>query len=843
MTRLAARSLSILSWAVLVASPAAAQISTPEALSSAAPATPSPYVVTGAWVGAFDLGGVRRRVAMVLRERARGDVFGYVLGGNGWWTITDGSLRGNRLELTLVVTPEDGQTTSLAISGIVGVSTFTGTSDDGSGPQALTLRRRKDVLHARRLFFADVVGGNPVSVVTLAVVHDDAGRLVAGGFEGAQDCDLLGCLGKVTSFSEVGNNLTISVRSGDPCPGTATLTASFDPLSLFYSGTWTRNDCNGSAAGVLLGARGTRTRSDDVLEILDRLDELADCFEASVPFGSSHPAVSSSYLNFGRLEADLLGGFDKELAAYTGIRAEFHSIYQIATVADPTTLPDFDVGELVTFEELRSGIPVAGGAREQYIDTRVRPTQPLLRNWANEGEWVIKGNQLPGFDLPFDYTVGASALEIPTPGGTVYASFGSWGAHFGPMTGHPNGDAKGNGIGFLTQDESDMTELVGNGNGTYELGETWGYWGGLTGDLVRNKTPVYKAVWDGTVVALQYNGAPSGFYFDDPPHWELFIDFENTLELRLGHLGSIADPLRLQILALTGIDTSTYVGAPGDEILGGIEIPVSTGDELCYPQMIADPVPGFPGYFKDKSPTLGPPWAQMEWSMLGPVGMDRADVCHYDLMGPAAGAALQGMIDVEVVDPLSQRYRFIWNEKWLWGAEGRACMAYTNEPQDFSSLYTQLGGWFEIDGPATTTDELVSFVPMATETAAFEPALYDPANVGWLLVRQRAFPTSLTWLMPDGSNLMVAYPRAEVLDLQGDQLLLKWRDLGYKPGGGPETPVYQRAAYVLDGNGLKVKWGVLANTPAGALLPVLLPTDPCNDVDVICYDHTHQLGF
>jgi len=132
---------------------------------------------------------------------------------------------------------------------------------------------------------------------------------------------------------------------------------------------------------------------------------------------------------------------------------------------------------------------------------------------------------------------------------------------------------------------------------------------------------------------------------------------------------------------------------------------------------------------------------------------------------------------------------------------------------------------------------------MATETAAYDPSLYDPAGVGWLLGRQRTFPTAFTWLMPDGSNLMVPYPRAEVLDLRDDEFLLKWRDLGYTPGGGPNTPVYQRAAYVLDGNGLNVKWGVSASSPADALLPTLLPSDPCNDVDVICYDHTHQPGF
>jgi hypothetical protein len=70
-------------------------------------------------VGAIDLGGIRRRVALVLRDRERGDVYGYVMSGEGWWSVAAGELAGTGLRLTLVISPETCETTTIEIAGSV----------------------------------------------------------------------------------------------------------------------------------------------------------------------------------------------------------------------------------------------------------------------------------------------------------------------------------------------------------------------------------------------------------------------------------------------------------------------------------------------------------------------------------------------------------------------------------------------------------------------------------------------------------------------------------------------------------------------------------------------------
>jgi len=57
------------------------------------------------------------------------------------------------------------------------------------------------------------------------------------------------------------------------------------------------------------------------------------------------------------------------------------------------------------------------------------------------------------------------------------------------------------------------------------------------------------------------------------------------------------------------------------------------------------------------------------------------------------------------------------------------------------------------------------------------------------------------------------------------------------------VPVYQRFSYILDANGLKVRWDAFARDAASAAAPTLAPSTPSNDADVVCYDHTYQWGY
>ncbi|MDH3715659.1 MAG: hypothetical protein OET44_17625 [Gammaproteobacteria bacterium] len=81
----------------------------------------------------------------------------------------------------------------------------------------------------------------------------------------------------------------------------------------------------------------------------------------------------------------------------------------------------------------------------------------------------------------------------------------------------------------------------------------------------------------------------------------------------------------------------------------------------------------------------------------------------------------------------------------------------------------------------------------------------------------------------------MAFVKGEVIEENNDTLLIKWRDIGWT------APVYQRAAFLLDSQGLKIKWGEFAATAVDALRPTLDPGDVCNDDETLCYDHLPRL--
>jgi hypothetical protein len=219
---------------------------------------------------------------------------------------------------------------------------------------------------------------------------------------------------------------------------------------------------------------------------------------------------------------------------------------------------------------------------------------------------------------------------------------------------------------------------------------------------------------------------------------------------------------------------------------------------------------------------------------------ENANACIYDLLEPARKAEIQAVMDADMANPFSQRYGgFNWAKKWTWGAEGRLCLAYSPNPIDFSSMYTNLGGWFEGSDAGTTADELFSIVPIAKDAAAYDPINYTSSDVDYLVLRMRAIGSGLfSWVMPDSSVVTPFLPTGEVLNITGNTFVVKWREIGWVGGD-----VYQKAAYLLDGNGLKIKWGNFAGSEISAAQPTLNPAEACNDTNIICYDHQGRPGF
>ena len=805
--------------------------------------SPDEALATGTWLFSLDFTGSTRRFALELVERPGGQLVGYLLGGTRYRTLVTGSISGSSLSLELeLLHPNDTRT--ITFDGSLAGNAVSGTAAGGIANQPVTLERTFCELREQEFAAAQDTGGpEPEHLTFLAVVFDEEDTLVAGGFVGEDDCDLWACDGGVTSFSEVGDTLTFGLETDGGCSAGSAFTATWDSSGV-YLGTFSFTDCSDTNNGELLAAFGMGTTSRAAREALAGRIEIADALEDGIPLTEPLAGLSPTFLNFGKDEPALRAELNSEMSHYNGIEVDLRRARELRTSSHPRTFADLLQPIGMTIDEIRSGIPMSGGPTPvRYRDTVSRP---IIDDFSllgqDAGVWRIVGNQTPALDLPFAYSIpsGGSRLEAPTAGGSPnYVSLGPYGAHFGPLTGDPSGEAKANFVGFMVEDDSEMEELVGNGNGIREPGETWGYpvGGDLTGARVRMRRPVYIAPLEGTVRSVIYAEDPTGVYFDDEPHWNVLLGFAGGMRIALGHLGGIAPALRALVLAETGVDTDTFAGPPGTDLLDGFAaIPVATGTEIAFPQILADPVPGFPGYYVGGGSFLEYPWAQIEFQTpfsLGEGSDLSADFCVYRFLDGSRRGELQAVMDADMLDLDSLRYRDRhFTEHWQWSAQGSLCQAESLLPRDFSDLYTNLGGWFERSESATTADELFSFVPIDKTAAAYDPSNYDSATVAALVIRN-LWPGPYSWLMPDASTAEVFLAVGEVLERSSDEMLIKWRDFN-----ATNPAVYQRVAYRLDGNGLTLKWGNFGASSGAAVSPILLVTEPCDDDTVMCYDHS-----
>ena len=119
----------------------------------------------------------------------------------------------------------------------------------------------------------------------------------------------------------------------------------------------------------------------------------------------------------------------------------------------------------------------------------------------------------------------------------MWVSIGPYGGHFGPLTGDPSGEAKANFVGFLAEDDGDMEELVGDGDGIREPGEVWGFpvGGDLTGDAVRLRRPPFIAPADGAGEhTCATRRAPSPIHFDNEPQWKIELWLPGQVRYAIG---------------------------------------------------------------------------------------------------------------------------------------------------------------------------------------------------------------------------------------------------------------------------------------------------------------------
>lgn len=801
-----------------------------------------PPLATGTWTFSLDFSGTTRAFALELIQRSSGAVTGYLLGGTRDRVLVAGSVSGSTVSLNFEF-KNPSATRSITIAGPLGRDLINGMATGDLGTQAVTLRRTDCELFEQHLAAAVDNGGGPEHLRILSAVVDGDGALVAGGFVGDGDCDLWACDGGLTSFTDVGDVLTVGLETDGGCSAGSSFTVSWDPGGL-YTGTYSFTDCGGTTFGDLLAATSMGTSTIEVREVLAARVAVANALESGVPLTEPIDGVSSTYLNFGKDEPALRVEINAEMGLYDDIEVDLERVREVFTRTHPRALPGLVEPFGLKIVERRTGVPsVSGGDPVTYLDTFARPIIDDFALVALEpGGWMVVGNQAQALDLPFVSTVSADGarLEAPTEDGrSVYISIGPYGAHFGPLTGDPTGEAKANFVGFLAEDDSDMEELEGDFDGEREPGEVWGYpvGGDPTGDAVRLRRPAYIAPADGAVTSVQYDEGPSPNHFDNEPQWRIDLELPGRVRFAFGHVGRIAAPLRALVLAATGTNTDTFAGAVGTDILAGSDpIPVTAGTELALPQILADPVPGHPGYWVGGGSFLEWPWVQIEFQVpfhIGGGGDLGGDFCVYRFLSGSRRDELQSVMETDMLDPESQRYRDrLFYERWQWTAQGGLCQAENPLPRDFSDLYTRLGGWTERDEPATTVDEMFSFVPIDTSTAVFDSTNYDSAAVAHLVIRNLQ-PGPYNWTMPDATTAVVFLAVGEVIERSADTMLIKWRDLN-----ATNSVVYQRLAYRLDSNGLTIEWGGFSSTPGGALQPTLLPSDPCDDTTILCYDHS-----
>jgi hypothetical protein len=815
----------------------------------------------------------QRNFAVVLHERADLKLMGYQLGGTSE-RLLQGALRSSDRVLMAFRTG-DGEDGQILLSGAVTGDTLTGTAFLGDAEFPVTWTRRTDALDVRTFVFASSVegGGAPSE---LSIVQDSAGALIAGSFSSGS-CAFITCAASVTSFAETAaGDVAIGLAADGACPGAAAITASFNDNASLYNGDWTHTDagaCGGATTtGALVGGRDLGTRSVHVANILANLGQLADDIEDGAAFGATHAALAPGYLHFGETAADFLAARNGEIAAHPAARVELHSFTSIRTVTPASHHPMLSSTLGVMFADERSN--GAGAYRSVAAGAPAQSGYYYLVEDA--GAWRLNGNQVGPFELPFAYTIGAERLIVPTSiaDAPLHLSLGGWGAHFGPQTGHLEGNAKIDMMAQFVGSVGDLTELVNAPGGTPEVcdqtlvwagTEICGVWGGLSGELIRARMFTYRAPYNGTVTEVAYEerprpvSAPATHYFDNVPHWSVTVEFSGGMTIRFGHLGQIVGSARAGLIA-NGINPDTYapsstVGAwdycppsPGRcrvNVLNGATFTIAAGDEIAKAQTDAAPVAGHAGYYRGQLGPSIPPWSQVEFFMSEALGLRGADVCAYQYLPAARRAELAALMAADMLNSNSLRYAendFV--RPWKFRAEAELCNNdgyLLRDENDFSSIHAQLGGWFERPAPGVTPNEQFSIARIHQSAAAYNASLYDvmlgtdqPSE--YLIGRVRTDRAALSWTVPGiAAPIAVHYPTGEVLELTDASFVVKWREIG-----PASLTLYQRAAYELDGDGLRIQWGNHATTLAGAVAPVLTPGAACNDTTTLCYDHSRH---
>ena len=373
------------------------------------------------------------------------------------------------------------------------------------------------------------------------------------------------------------------------------------------------------------------------------------------------------------------------------------------------------------------------------------------------------------------------------------------------------------------------------------------YWAALDGSLVRLRTPWYLASQDGVIFGMKLRTGPTGTYFDDVPHWEVALAYDSGVKMEFGHVGRIADDVALAVLAATGCDprnweSCTGVGPGTDLLLGAPPIPISSGDPVAQPQVFADEVPGYAGYRVGGGSFPEYPWAQMEFNVSAVVQGELVNACVFGLVNSDRRDAYRVVMEADMVDPSSQKYRPRFDLRdWTWQAECALCNSPWQGGYDFSSLFTNLGGWYRADrrGDGFRRDRRLrtdrhgdrAVQPVGVPTRHRHP---DHPTAG--LYRRtlsrgpcRTVRSSRFSIPPESSW---NGPRRVCSSSGGTSVGPVATSTRPQPTDSMRTASRSSGARLPRARGA-----------AQAAAPTLDPTEPCTESTVICYNHNEQPGY
>lgn len=439
-------------------------------------------------------------------------------------------------------------------------------------------------------------------------------------------------------------------------------------------------------------------------------------------------------------------------------------------------------------------------------------------------------------DIPFEYSFSDTYLLLHTPGGDLKTSAAPWGTHVPAYTGHPQGDTKANLNGLYATTGSELTELSSSSpNGLCDSFEDIC---GLPLNYVSQRIPLYIV----TTETLEIFEVRVTRLDEFPPN-DLDGDLQWSVSGRacnyiynFDHVGNLHENLR-QAIVNAGYEDPAVQTQAGDNLITGEPVVLNKGDAIGTPQIRAAIDSNYPDYYIGAG--LMSPWAQIEFTIENPHLTGDYAQGMYRFFSSDLQDKFRSIIYYEATNPDSIRYRsYPDSEDWLTHAE---LVLNAGEPykwDDYSTLYTNLWGWWEGDHTPCTyyqeprCDESLSLFPIHKESPYYDNALYHSADVDYLIYREKGKAHQIGSLYGFG-EVLAANPAISDANTQGT-MTIKWRDR--------DVIYYQALAYHLDVENkyLKIRWGVESTNLANVLVPDILDKGVvCDNETTVCFTHNN----